>query len=191
MKKRIIALALAVAMTFSFTACGGNGEAQDNQESQEVAIADATELMTTIWNAYEGEKFAAVGGDYENAVSDAPGKFDYTNQENLDAMLAMPGEGADMIDDAASLMHMMNANSFTAGAFHVTDAENVQALADIMKDSIMNRQWLCGFPEKMLIVSVGEEYVVSAFGLGEVMDHFKTALIDCYGATVIYEENLV
>lgn len=188
--KRLLALALAVAMTFSLTACGGNGDTQDNQESQEIAIADATELMTTVWDAYAGQKFAVMGGDYENAVSDAPGKFDYTNLENLDAMLAMPGEGADMIDDAASLMHMMNANTFTAGAFHVTDAKNVQAVADLMKDSIMNRQWMCGFSEKMLIASVGDDYVVSAFGLGEIMDHFKTALTECYDATVVYEENI-
>lgn len=188
--KRILALVLAMVMTMSFVACGTSGETQESQESQEVEIADATELMTNVWDAYAGEKFAAMGGDYENSVADAPGAFDYTNLENLDAMLAMPAEGADLIDDAASLMHMMNANTFTAGAFHVADAANVQALADIMKDSIMNRQWLCGFPETMLIVSVGGEYVVSAFGLADVMGNFKAALTETYGAEVLYEENI-
>lgn len=189
--KKFAALALAMVMTCSAAACGSSNEGTNNaQEAQQIKVADAAELLTNVWNAYAGEKFAAMGGDFENPVNEAPGAFDYTNQENLDAMLAVPADGAALIDDAASLMHMMNANNFTAGAFHVTSAEDVQAFADLMKDSIMNRQWMCGFPETMLIVSVGGEYVVSAFGLNDVMTNFKTALVETYGAEVLYEESL-
>lgn len=188
--KKIVAMALVFVMACSVTACGSNNEANHAQESQKVEVADAAELLTTVWDAYAGEEFAAMGGDFENPVDGAPGVFDHTNLENLDAMLAVPADGAALIDDAASLMHMMNANSFTAGAFHVANGEDVQAFADLMKESIMNRQWMCGFPETMLIVSIGGEYVVSAFGLTDVMTNFKTALTETYGAEVLYEESL-
>ncbi len=184
--KRILALALIMIMTLSCIAC----RKKEVNQAEDVKVKDAVELLTTVWDNYPGEKFAVAGGDYENSVMDAPGAFDYTNLENLDAMLGMPKEGADLIDDAASLMHMMNANTFTAGVFHVTDSKNTQAVADIMKDSILNRQWICGFPDTLLIVSVGSDYVVSAFGVADIMDNFETALTDSYGAKVLYEESL-
>jgi hypothetical protein len=56
----------------------------------------------------------------------------------------------------------------------------------------MNNQWMCGFPEKMIIVTVGDEYVVSAFGNGMVIDAFETAITTVYGdaAVVSEKENL-
>ena len=47
-------------------------------------------------------------------------------------------------------------------------------------------------PEKLIIVTVGENYVVSVFGNGQVIDAFKTAIITVYGdnAVVNVEENL-
>ena len=96
------------------------------------------------------------------------------------------------IDDAASMMHMMNANTFTAGAYHIADAANQQAFCDKLKDNIMNRQWMCGFPDTLIIVTIGDNYVVSAFGNAEVIETFKTKLTAEYPvAQVLYEENLV
>ena len=56
----------------------------------------------------------------------------------------------------------------------------------------MNNQWMCGFPETLIIVTVGEDYVVSAFGNGQVIEAFKTAITTVYGdaAVVSVEENL-
>ena len=39
-------------------------------------------------------------------------------------MLYIPAENVSMIDEAASLIHAMNANTFTGAAFHLTDAGN-------------------------------------------------------------------
>ena len=51
---------------------------------------------------------------------------------------------------------------------------------------------MCGFPEKLIIVTVGDDYVVSAFGNGMVMDAFKTAITTVYGDAAAFsvEENL-
>ena len=47
-------------------------------------------------------------------------------------------------------------------------------------------------PEKLIVVTVGEDYVVSAFGIGAIVDTFKTAITTVYGnaAVVAVEENL-
>ena len=197
MKKKIAMIMCAVFMVTAI-GCGGSKDAADNGNTEEnaavetVDVADSVELLTNVWNTYEeADKFPIGGGDYENMVSDSVGAFDVTKTEDLDSLLGMPADGAAMIDDAASMMHMMNANTFTAGAYHLTDASLQQDLADLLKDNIMNRQWMCGFPDTLLIASVGGEYMVSAFGNAEIMENFKTKLQEQYEVTeVIYEESL-
>lgn len=197
MKKKIAMIMCAVFMVTAI-GCGGSKDAVDNGNTEEnaavetVDVADSVELLTNVWNTYEeADKFPIGGGDYENMVSDSVGAFDVTKTEDLDSLLGMPADGATMIDDAASMMHMMNANTFTAGAYHLTDASLKQDLADLLKDNIMNRQWMCGFPDTLLIASVGGEYMVSAFGNAEIMENFKTKLQEQYEVTeVIYEESL-
>jgi hypothetical protein len=97
-----------------------------------------------------------------------------------------------MVDEAASLLHMMNANTFTGAAFHLTDAANAQALTDALKSNILSTQWMCGFPDKLLIATVNGEYVVSAFGNAEIMDNFKAKLTEVYGeaAVIVVDENI-
>lgn len=195
MKKKIILLMCTVLMMTLF-GCGKSNETQtpdgDTTVSITVDVADSADLLTKVWNTYEeADKFPIGGGDYENMVMDTVGAFDVTKTEDLDSLLGMPVAGAAMIDDAASMMHMMNANTFTAGAYHLADASLQQDLADLLKDNIMNRQWMCGFPDTLLIASVGDEYVVSAFGNAEIMETFKTKLQEQYEVTeVIYEESL-
>ena len=199
MKKKIAVLMCTVLM-MTMIGCGNSNDAsgengnvaEDNASVETVAVADSVELLTNVWSTYEeADKFPIGGGDYENMVMDTVGAFDVTKTEDLDSLLGMPADGATMIDDAASMMHMMNANTFTAGAYHLTDASNQQSLADLLKDNIMNRQWMCGFPDTLLIASVGGEYMVSAFGNAEIMETFKTKLQEQYEVTeVIYEESL-
>lgn len=196
MKKKI-ALLMCVVLMMTVIGCGSkdaadNGNTDENAAVETVDVADSAELLTNVWNTYdEADKFPIGGGDYENMVSDSVGAFDVSKTEDLDSLLGMPADGATMIDDAASMMHMMNANTFTAGAYHLMDASLQKDLADLLKDNIMNRQWMCGFPDTLLIASVGGEYVVSAFGNAEIMENFKTKLLEQYDAAeVIYEENL-
>ena len=192
MKKKI-ALLLLMVMALTLVACGekdtaNNDDAADNGKQAESAL----DVLQSTWETYEDEnKFAAAGGDSANMVMDGPGKFDATNAEELDFTLGLPNDAVSKIDDAASLMHMMNANTFTSGAYHVTNADDVQSVADALKESIMNRQWMCGFPETLIIVKVNDNYLVSAFGNGEIIQTFKTKLTGVFAdATVVYEESL-
>ena len=213
MKKKI-ALLLLTVMTMSLIGCGekdttgGNDDTGNNDTVVEDNVADdsqaddttdnsssadsAVGVLNSIWTTYEEEnKFAAGGGDSQNMVMDEPGAFDVTNTEELNATLGFPTDYADKIDDAASLMHMMNANTFTAGAYHVTNADDVTAVCDALKESIMNRPWMCGFPETLIIVVVDDNYVISAFGNGEIIENFKNKTTGAFSsATVVYEESL-
>ena len=151
--------------------------------------SDANALLTTVWGSYtEDEKFSVAGGDYNHPVEDAPGAFDITDTASLSSMLVLPETAATDIDDAASLIHMMNANTFTCGAFHVTDSEKVSTVADALRDAISSRQWMCGFPDKFVIITYGQ-YVVSVFGAEDLVNTFRDKFTAAYtDAAIAYDE---
>lgn len=191
--KRTIAIILCGLLMIGLIGCGKKEEAPgDTTVSEAVAATDATDLLTQVWSSYEeADKFPVGGGDYDNIVMDAPGKYDVSKAEEMDSVLGLPQSSATMIDDAASLMHMMNANTFTAGVYHVADVANQDAVVDSLKDNIMNRQWMCGFPDTLIVAKVGEEYVVSAFGNAEIIETFKNKLSTQFELTdIVYEESL-
>ena len=197
--KRIVAVLLAATMAFSCMACGKDAKSNQTDQTNEteqgtadepVVVQAATTILNDIWEAYPGEKFSVAGGDYDNMTEGQAGALDYTNAETLDSILAVPAEGKDLIGDAASLMHALNANTFTAGAMYLTYATETAKLADMIYDNVMSRQWICGFPDTLIIASVGDEYLVSAFGEAEIMENFKTALTAAYSAEILYEESL-
>lgn len=199
--KRLLTLFMVGALMLTFVGCGNSSsqsESQsDNQSSQQdqssavSTIESPLALLNTVWASYaDDEKFPAAGGDFseENMTNDAPGKYGIADAEALDATFGLPSDSVALIDDAASLMHMMNANTFTCGAFHVKNSDDITTLANSLKENILKRQWMCGFPDKLVIITV-EDYVVSAFGNQEIMDTFKTKTLDAYEtATVAYEE---
>ena len=191
--KRTIALVLCGLLMIGLIGCGQKEETPgETTVTETVAVTDATDLLTQVWNSYEdADKFPVGGGDYDNIVMDAPGKYDVSKAEEMDSVLGLPQNSATMIDDAASMMHMMNANTFTAGVYHVSDVANQDAVVDSLKDNIMNRQWMCGFPDTLIVAKVGGEYVVSAFGNAEIIETFKTKLKSTFEMTdVVYEESL-
>lgn len=191
MKKKMIVFIMCSLLIGSLAGCGkkNNGNSGNTAEA---TVATSEELLTNVWETYEdSERFSAGGGDYENIVENAPGKVDVTKEEDLDSMLGLPADSGVTVEDAASLVHMMNANLFTAGAFHVENREEAETLADSLRSNIVGRQWICGFPDTLIVATVENEYVVSAFGDKEIIATFKTKLFAEYpSAELIYEEEL-
>lgn len=173
------------------TEVGANTEIEDTVPENEVVIGNALEILTTVWGIYEeADKFPVAGGDSANQNFEGPAAFDAANAEELDVTLGFPAAQVEQIDDAASMMNAMMANNFTAGVYHVKaeNKEDVEAVATAVKDNIMTKQWMCGMPEKMVIIVIND-YVVSAFGLGDTIDTFANKTIESYGnAYVLYEE---
>ena len=177
--KKILALLLAAVMVLSLAACsdkGSEGGATSPAGAQTNQPKSALEILEKVWSKYSAdEKFPATGGSEKHMKEDMPGKFDVSDAEALDFELGFPKANASEIDDAASLMHMLNQNNFSCGVYHVKDSGNVEALAGKIKENILARQWLCGFPEKLVILTIGD-YIVSVFGAGELTDTFIAKL---------------
>lgn len=148
------------------------------------SAGSALDLLTAAWDKVpEDSKFPIFGGtpgdDEDNISFEGPGAFALEDPATLDTHLGFPAASADKIDGAASLIHMMNANTFTAGAYHVKDAGTISDVTAAIKDNIMSRQWMCGFPEKLVIVTV-DDCIVSVFGHGEAIDAFIGGLTAAY-----------
>lgn len=205
--KKIIALLLVAVMALGMAACGAAQEAAPtttaaaNNDTVDTTPVDTTPVDTTpvdttpvdttpaaaentasavlsaIWAKYaDDQKFFAMGGDFNAMVDGAPGVVDVTNTEFLQYNLLVPEAQWASVTEAASLIHGMNANTFTAGAYVVADAA---AFAEAMKTAIQSNQWMCGFPETLLIVNV-DGVVVVAFGLNDAMTPFQTHLAEVY-----------
>lgn len=183
--KKTIALLLALTLALGMTACGG--EQKDDTEGK-----SAQDILQDAWNAHtEDEKFPAAGGALETMVQDGAGTVSIDDGAVLNSLFGFPEESVDLIDDAASLMHMMNQNTFTGAAYHVKDAAEAEDLAEQIKDNVLTRQWMCGFPDTLIVYRVGQNFIVSAFGKSEPIDTFETHLSETYGsAELLYVENL-
>ena len=163
--------------------------AETPSETPAAQDTGALSLLTSVWSTYsEDDKFPAAGGDAEHSVDGAPGSFDVSNADSLSYLLTFPADDASLIDSAASLVHMMNLNTFTCGAFHVADANNVARLADDLRTTIQAKHWMCGFPDKLVIVTVGQS-VFSVYGNEELVNTFRDKLLASYPtAAAVYDE---
>ena len=194
--KKLLTLFLALTMVLSLAACGGktNSASPSDLPTGPAApmAADALELMQAVWALYgENEKFPMLGGDFDHADEEGPGVYGVGDPAMLDSDFGLPASVADKVDDAASIRHMMNANTFTGVAFHVKSASDVLSVADALGESVMAREWMCGFPDKLVIILVSD-YVISVFGNEELVDTFKAKTLAAWEvATVTYDESLI
>ena len=180
--KKLTALVLAAVLALSLAACGKD----DTSDGGPVKPTSALDVLETVWNTYgEDEKFPAVGGAFSDVdvKEDAPGAYDLTDRAEADRVLGLPETA--LVDQAASLVHMMNQNTFTAAAYHATD--DPDALAQQLRDNIQQRQWMCGFPDKLAVAVVGD-YVTAVYGAEDLVDGFMNHLTGIYGVTAVYDE---
>lgn len=215
--KKILALILAGVMLLSFAACGGNDVSEETttqgteqttepvaEDTTEATVEESTEapassdsgntatdaagLLNKVWAKFaDDEKFFAMGGHFSSPVDGAAGKYDITMVEDLDGSLGLPQANAAQIDDAASLMHAMNANTFTGAAYHLTAGTDAAAFASAIESHLATRQWMCGIPETLLIVAV-DGYVVTAFGANDIVSNFKTKLAGEFASAQVLVE---
>lgn len=186
--KKFLTMLLALVMVLSLAACSS----QKGGDVNGGFPVSAVDLLTAVWNAYpESEKFSVVGGSLDNPVDGAPGAFPVDDADNLDYMLHFPADKADLIDDAASLTHMMNANSFTCGVFHVKNSADVSVVTDALRQNVQNTQWMCGFPDKLVIFTY-DQYVVSLYGDEELVNTFRDKFTATYSdSTIAYDEAIL
>ena len=186
--KNMISLLLVLVMALSVLAgCAGTTEPT---EPVAAGPASALEVLENTWALFgDDEKFPIMGGDFENAVMDAPGVWGTDFLVDLSYSLQLPEAEMSKVADAATMIHMMNANTFTGAVLHLNEGEDAAAFAAAARESIMNAQWMCGFPEKLVIADLGGNYLVVVFGLNDAVDPFEAKLTEAYAsANVLYSE---
>lgn len=193
--KRFFTLVLAAMTALSLAACSSDDTKETNSrtdssvtEAQTPAYDDPTAVLAAAWSAYpEGDKFPIFGGstDIATEYDGKPGPFTLTLTDELRGSLKVPESIIPQIKSAASMIHMMNANTFTCAAFEIDG--DIDAFSSALVDSVNSTQWLCGFPETVITVKTGS-YLIMAFGNGAVMQKFKTAVMSSVeGAALVHE----
>lgn len=192
--KKLISLVLVLVMALSvFAGCANNDtpNTDDTNDNENVTgPASALEVLENVWALFgDDEKFPVMGGDFENAVMDAPAVWGTEFLVDLSYSLQLAEAEMEKVADAATMIHMMNANTFTSAVLHLNEGEDVAAFAANAKDSIMAAQWMCGFPEKLVIADLGGNYLLIAFGLNDAVNPFEAKLGEAYAdANVLYSE---
>ncbi len=156
-----------------------------------VEVADSADVLNKVISTYaEDEKFFAMGGDMNNVKDGEAGIYDMTDKEATTSVLHISEDLIAQTSEAASYVHAMNANTFTAAAFRLADAKGtIETFPTALKDSIVSTQWMCGFPETLVIYTINGEYTVYALGAMDLVENFKTKLTTVYGeaATVVFD----
>ena len=214
--KKLIALTLALLMlTMSFVACEkGNTEttteAVDNQteapaveETTEAVVelpyASAIELLNIIFNGYnatatEDTMLYVAGGNinnFETTSMEGPAAFIALADEDYDQNLGIPASEVAKIESAASMFNMMNTNVFNSFAVQFKDGTDVDASIEAIKANILARQWICGAPEKLVIVKMPGNCIVAVWGVvefGGIVDPYVASIATLVeGTTTVVE----
>ena len=150
-------------------------------------------LYNKIWGTYtDDEKFPSGGGDAEHDSDEGPGFFDIEkNKESIQVNTHITDELLKTVtNDAATLMHMMNTNTFSSAIFHLKDASTAESFAKEYEKAVQNTRWMCGFPERVVVLSVGE-YVAVAFGYEDLTSTFKTKCLAVDSSAKLLIDNAI
>ena len=188
--KKIVSAILALTLVLSMTACG-NKKQEETVPAVE-APASALEVLETVWAMYgDDQKFPVIGGDMANPVNDAPGNYNLAD-ENISYTLLIPEAQLKNVTEAASMIHMMNANTFTCAVFRLADGVKAADFGNAMKEAVMGNQWMCGFPETLVIQNIADTYVLVAFGVNDAINPFMTYLVASYPQSVsLVKESII
>lgn len=191
--KKIISMLLVLTMALALMAgCATKNDPTTGTDASNPVAEKTTavEVLQKIWDSYNKNagdemKPPISGGNPEEPVMDAPGKVDVSNTDVLGFTLNLATDLHAKVDDAASMMHMMNANTFTVAAYHVVAGTDVKEFAATATDGIKKTQWICGFPEHLVVATVNGEYVITAYGATDLIEQFKNEIKAVYPEAVI------
>ena len=210
--KKIFALVLALTMVMAMAACtpatnndatNGTTEATNGAtEGTTEATTEATtgtdvsgdsatlNLLNAVWAQFpESGKFPVMGGDAENPNFEGPGSVTLPGAEgNALWNLNIPDEQLVNIAEAATMIHAMNTNTFASGALKLVEGADEATVAKAIVDAILGTRWMCGFPERVVVVSTNGCLVV-AFGHEGNITNLLTAInaVDA-NANVLHNE---
>lgn len=201
MKKKSLALFMCTLAVVGVIGCGKKEEpAPEPEVVEEVTeVTDvvegpltenferATDVLDLVNQAFDDETrnyFGSIAEDGEMTQGVAC-ELSLDDADVVRNMVTFPAGLIDSVDEAAVLSHMMNANTYTSAAFHLVNPEDAVTVAGTIMDTVTNNQWLCGFPQKLVIGQV-ENYIVYAYGNEELMQTFEQGLINSDSTATIH-----
>lgn len=156
---------------------------------------ESLKIMNAIWALYTDPMNTpyVMGGsineEYVPAGDGVPGVYDSAMLADLQGILYVPEAEIANIDEAATAIHGMMANNFSAGVMHVTG--DATAFANTMTDALKNNQWICGQPETLFVAVINSEYVLVSFGVTDIMSAFITNVTTAYAdAQIVFNGSL-
>lgn len=190
--KKLISLILCAALCAAvFAGCGKQETPAATTEATEAtapAYASSLELMEAVWATFpEDDRFPAAGGDEAHDTMDGPGAFDVTAYSDTFQYQILVDENLTdkLTGDAATLIHMMNTNTFCSAAMQLKNAGDASSFAEIYKEIVQGNQWMCGFPDTVVVLSL-DNYVLTAYGADDLIQQFKDGAVSL-GATLLVE----
>ena len=187
--KKLISLTLCAILCLSlFAGCGKQETTATTEGTTATAYATALDALSAVWETFpEEDRFPAAGGDEARDAIDGPGSFDvnaygetFQYQILVDDQLL-----GQLTGDAATLIHMLNTNTFCSAAMRVSEDTDVSAFAEHYKEIVQANRWMCGFPETVVVLSLGD-IVFTAYGHDDLIQLFKSGA-QSLGATLLVE----
>ena len=144
-----------------------------------------TEMQTvTEKDEDTGEEFS-----YEMPKNE-PGSLSFDNFAEWENQTMLPADALAQIQNAAIFYSLMNMNNGTFYSFELKNESEVASLADRVQSNIKSNYWICGFPERFLIMRT-DDVLICAYGLESAMNAWKSAVTSVYeNAEVLYDEAL-
>lgn len=168
----------------------------------ELPYASALELLNYIMTTYnatatDDTKLYVGGGNVNNFDTinpDGPAKFIPVADEDYNQGLGYPASEVSKLDDAASMYNLMNTNTFNCYAVHFANSADVDAMIPVLKDNIFARRWICGAPDKLVIVKVPGDYLVVIWGIsqfGGIVDPVAASIpANIEGAAIVVDQGI-
>ena len=179
-----VAVVMCIGAAAPLTGCASGKPAAAESQS---AYAHAVDALNVLWDNLD-EQFPAFGGNFEHNVENAPGDLDLNDTDTMTSALLIPEDVQSKVSEAATLFHMMNANTFTGAALKLNGMSTDEAAGKI-KDAFKNNQFMCGMPDAIVIYTGGND-VVYFFGASDILDSFKKAAeANLEGFKLAAEEN--
>ena len=170
-----------------FAGCGGNTAPPSPSENTEptTQYATALDLLTAIANGMT-EEFPAAGGD-EAHDTEGAGAYDISAYgESFQYQILVDQALMDMVNpQAATLMHMMNTNTFCSAVMELKEGKDAETFAKDYQTLVQSNHWMCGFPDTMLVLRQGS-YLITAYGADDLIQDFKNSAL-ALGAELLVE----
>ena len=91
------------------------------------------------------------------------------------------------------MFNMMNTNVFNSYAVQFKAGTDVDAAIEAIKANILARQWICGSPEKLVIVKMPGNCIVAVWGavqFGGIVDPYAASIATLVeGTTTVVEHS--